>query len=216
MRVLLGAALAACLLLISTVAANATDPNWAFPPSPPKPGEVWVHNRTTPYVGVVGGYNVAALQAEDFKFGETAWLGGAFAGVNVRVNEGLMLGLEADYVLTDIKASTTDGEVHVIAKTKYLASLRARAGLPAGPALLYVTAGPAITEQSVTVPEVGLAASELKVGLVAGAGVDMSLTKNLFVRLEGLHYRFPEKDMGFMESKDQQTTLRLGVGFKLN
>jgi opacity protein-like surface antigen len=215
MRVLLGAALAACLLIISTVAANATDPNWLLP-SPSKPGEAWVHNRTASYVGVVGGYNAAALQADDFKFGETAWLGGAFAGVNVRVNEGLMLGLEADYVLTDIKASTTDGEVHVIAKTKYLASLRARAGLPAGPALLYVTAGPAITEQSVAIPEVGLAASELKVGLVAGAGVDMSLTKNLFVRLEGLHYVFPDKDIGFLESKDQQTTLRLGVGFKLN
>jgi len=212
MRVLLSAALAACLTIISPIPAGATDPNWLAPPK----AEPWSHNRTTAYIGLVGGYNAAALQAEGFEFGTTAWLGGGFGGVNVRVGDGLVLGLEADYVLTDIQATTTPGFVTVVATTKYLASLRARAGLPIGPALLYVTAGPAITEQEVALPQFGLSESEMKVGLAVGAGVDLSLTKNLFIRLEGLHYQFPDKDLGFLESEDQQTTLRLGVGFKLN
>ena len=217
MRVLLSAALAACLMTFATP-AGASDPSFLAPPKATD-GVPW--NRTGAYVGLTAGLGVAALQAEDFKFADQSYLGGIFAGFNVRLGDAVV-GLEADYLLTDIQGSTTDGVVVVTAKTKYLASVRGRVGMPIGPALLYATAGPAFTEHKVAVAgPVESFSSELLVGGVFGGGIEASLTKTLFVRLEGLHYIFPDKDVAcgpscFFESKDQQTTVRVGLGFKLN
>ena len=214
MRVLLSAALAACLMTFATP-AGATDL------LQPRTAAETPWNRTGAYVGLTAGLGVAALQAEDFKFADQSYLGGIFAGFNVRLADAVV-GLEADYLLTDIQGSTTDGVVVVTAKTKYLASVRGRVGMPIGPALLYATAGPAFTEHKVAVAgPVKSFSSELLVGGVFGGGIEASLTKTLFVRVEGLHYIFPDKDVAcgpscFFESKDQQTTVRLGVGFKLN
>jgi outer membrane immunogenic protein len=224
MRRLIGAVVTAALfiLLVTLPVAAADKGGYLTPPrvEEPPPGPLW--NRTGAYVGLVGGYNSAQLQAEDFKFGETAALGGAMAGFNVRL-DGVVLGLEGDYLLTNIKGSVTDGVATVQADTRFLASLRARAGLPVGPALLYATAGAALTEHKVTASD-GMGGTsvskDLLVGLVVGAGIEAELTRTLFVRLEGLHYIFPDKSLpigsSFFESKDQQTTVRFGIGFKLN
>ena len=217
MRVLLSAALAACLMTFATP-AGASDPSFLAAPKATDGGAVEPHgglcrpHRRPWRRGAAG----RGLQVRG-----PVLPGGIFAGFNVRLGDAVV-GLEADYLLTDIQGSTTDGVVVVTAKTKYLASVRGRVGMPIGPALLYATAGPAFTEHKVAVAgPVESLSSELLIGGVFGGGIEASLTKTLFVRVEGLHYIFPDKDVAcgpscFFESKDQQTTVRLGVGFKLN
>jgi outer membrane immunogenic protein len=217
MRGLKGAALAACVMLFANVAAAAD----LGGPAPVGADGIPAHFRSGAYVGLVGGYDIAQAQADTFKFSDAAFMGGAFVGFQTRVN-GVVIGLEADYLLTDIQATTGMGSVTINAKTNYLASVRARLGVTAGPALLYVTAGPAFTEHKVNATDgsMTIASKDFLVGGVFGAGVEMELTRTLFVRLEALHYIFPDKTVGngvdFFNSKDQQTTARIGLGFRLN
>lgn len=218
MRALLGAALAACLTIVMT----ACNPVFAADKSGPEkfledvqaPPAKW--NRTAFYLGAVGGWGVADMQADTFQFSDAAPLAGGFAGVNIRLpSSPLVLGLEADWVWTDIQA--TPGAI-VISKTSWLASVRPRLGLAVGPALFYATGGVAFTESKVTTE---VTAKETMIGGVFGAGVEAELTKALFLRIEALHYVFPDKDMScgaecIFESKNQHTTARVGLGFKLN
>lgn len=220
MRALLAAAIAACLLLIATP-AGAEGVSWPnIPASSDAGGPRW--NRTTAYVGLTGGYDLAALQSDTFTFADNSLFGGAFAGFNARMGDQLVVGIEGDYLVTDIKGASGDGTVTITASTRYLATIRARVGVPVGPALLYVTGGPAFTQSKVAVTdgEMSGAAKETLIGGAFGAGVEAELTKSLFVRLEGIHYIFPDKGVPFgsemLNTENQQTTVRLGVGFKLN
>jgi outer membrane immunogenic protein len=223
MRATFRAAVAACLIFLALVVvvgvAQAADPVFPSLPStadlqaPPA-----VHNRTAFYVGLAGGMNVAQLEADAFKFSDTAWLGGGFAGMNVRFPMSpFLVGIEGDYMLTDVKASP--GAI-VVGTTHYLASVRGRAGVAIGPAFLYVTGGPAFTENKLTV--LGTTDKNFMIGGAFGAGAEAELTKALFVRLEAIHYIFPDNDSTscgvacLYTSKDQQTTVRAAVGFKLN
>jgi outer membrane immunogenic protein len=201
------------LMLLAPFLVQAADPN-TWPNLPPNDryaepeGRVW--HRTGPYVGIVGGANIAQFEVAGFDFDDKAWIGGAMAGFNVRT-QGLVLGLEGDFLLTDIKADLAAGTV--VASTKYLATVRGRVGVPIGPALLYATAGVAFTEDKIVA---GSTTNEFKVGWAAGAGIEAELSRSLFVRLEALHYAFPERDVSAFEAKDQQTTARVAIGFKLN
>jgi len=212
-RVLATLSVAAAILTVPFM-ATAADPN-AWPNLPPPDryaepeGRVW--HRTGPYVGLVAGANIAQWEVAGFNFDDTAWIGGAMAGFNVRT-QGLVLGLEGDFLLTNIKADLAAGTV--VASTKYLATVRGRVGVPIGPALLYATAGVAFTEDKLVLGPAST--NETKVGWAAGGGVDLELSRSMFVRLEGLHYAFPERDVSIFEAKDQQTTARIAVGFKLN
>lgn len=203
---LIGAALAALCLL--SLPARADEPT------------PW--NRTGLYVGVVGGYDLAEMKADTFKLSEGSLFAGPFAGFNVRVNPNLVAGIEADYMFMNVKASRTDESVTVTATSNYLASVRGRLGVPIGPALAYGTAGIAMTEHklSATDGEELVKDKEVQFGGVFGGGIEGELTKTLFVRVEGLHYWFPDKTMAFdgdaFKSGQHQTVVRVGVGFKLN
>lgn len=216
MRAMLGAAVAACLMLLPVYAgaADKSGPDKFLEEVQAPPAR---HNRTGFYAGALAGWGVADFQADTFQFSDAAPLAGAFAGINIRLpSSPLVVGLEGDYVWTDISA--TPGAI-VIAKTSYLASIRARAGLAIGPALLYITGGPAFTEADVDAG--GIVSKETLVGAALGGGVEAELTKVLFVRLEAIHYVFPDKDLSCgvgcaFESQNQHTTARFAVGFKLN
>ena len=73
MRVLLSAALAACLMTFATP-AGASDPSFLAAPKATD-GVPW--NRTGAYVGLTAGLGVAALQAEDFKFADQSYPAGS-------------------------------------------------------------------------------------------------------------------------------------------
>ena len=205
---LLGVAAAALLWLIAGIAqVRADDTSW---------------NRTGFYVGAVGGYDLAEIKADEFKMSEGSLFAGPFAGFNWRINPGLVAGVEIDYMFMNVKADKTESGITVTATNNFLASARGRVGVPIGPALLYATGGLAITEQKISATD-GMdtvADRELRYGAVAGGGIEGELTKTLFVRLEALHYWFPDDKMSFdgtaFESGQHQTVVRVGVGFKLN
>lgn len=208
MRKVLGALAA---LLMTCVPGLAADPAGVSP-----------YHRTGFYVGAVGGYDTQRLKADDFKFGEGSLTAGVMGGFNYNTGMGIVLGVEADYMLHSLKSTSTAGGVTVSASNHFLASVRARAGLPIGPALAYVTAGPAFTERKGSL-QTGPFASDFKdtqVGVVFGAGIEAELTRTLFVRLEALHYVFPDLNAtgaaGAFTSGEQQTAARLAIGFKLN
>jgi outer membrane immunogenic protein len=213
MRAILRAVLAACFLVTAAAAEGLADPR-PYDTAAPAPA----HHRTGFYVGAIAGWDIAQLETNAFAFSDTSLLGGAFIGAQARL-ENLVVGIEADYLLADLAATATPAAVTVTASTSFLASIRARAGLPLGPALLYVTAGPAFTESKLAIA--GSADKEFAVGGVFGGGVEAELGKVLFLRLEGLHYIFPDQDVttltpAVLEQANQQTTVRLGIGFRLN
>ena len=177
-------------------------------------------NRTGAYVGLVGAYDLALIDAEGLEAFNGKLMAGAFAGYNFRY-QGIVLGLEADWMFTGISASHTADDVTIKATTDHLVSLRARAGIPMGPALLYLTGGPAWQNVKLTVSEGKELASEREwqLGLVLGGGIEAELTRALFLRLEALHYMFPADGAPLsqiFESENAHTAVRLGLGFKLN
>jgi len=179
------------------------------------------HNRTGMYVGLLGGYDITVLETEGVDLSNGKLMGGAMLGWNFRVAPGFMLGLEADWMFTGISANKSDGEVSLKASTDHLISIRARAGVPMGPALLYVTAGPAWQQAKTTVGEGEEAVSERswQLGAAFGGGAEVELSRAFALRLEALHYVFPADGAPLNElfdSENQHTTVRVGAVFKLN
>ena len=218
MRRVLGALCALLALTVPALSADKGGPIFVDGPVAPA-GPNW--HRSGFYIGMLAGYDSQQLKADDFKFGETAFVGGAMAGYNWNAG-GLVWGLEADYIFTGVTSKTTTGGFTVSGTNHFLASARARVGVPIGPALLYVTGGPAFTEKKSSL-QAGPFVSDsrdLLVGAALGGGLEAELTRTMFMRLEAIHYVFPNKDVGgdagAFVARDQQTTVRVGVGFKLN
>jgi len=182
-------------------------------------GDGW--NRSGLYAGVLGAYNSAELKAEEFKFSDGHLAAGGFGGFNYRTPGGPVVGIEADYMFLDVKASRTVESVTVTASANYLASVRARLGAPIGPAMIYVTGGVAFTNQKLFATDGETSAGskqDMLFGGVIGAGIEAELTKSLFVRVEALHYVFPDKNMPLdetvLQTSNRQTLARAAFGFK--
>lgn len=222
---ILGAAFAALLIVACTPAAIAADKGGPNPLLPPLFDDADLStdrpHRTGLYAGILAGYNAGQLRADDFRFSDHNPFVGGFVGINARVSDGLVLGIEGDYVFTDFNASWSDGGGFTAkVGSDYLASIRGRAGLPVGIALLYVTGGVAFTDvdASVVVGNDTYSDSATLIGGVLGAGIEIELTRTAFVRVEGMHYWFPDEglsDEGQSVKADvDQTAVRLGFGMK--
>lgn len=178
---------------------------------------IW--NRSTFYIGALAGYDASVFEADNIKLGDAKLFGGAFGGFNYRVSKDLIAGVEVDYMLTDVKGQIGNGIASVTASTDYLATVRGRVGMPFGPALAYLTAGVAFTDQKANV--LGASEKDTLVGLAVGGGIELELSQGMFARLEGMHYTFDASkvDMGggnVVEVSNDHTTVRVGLGFKLN
>jgi outer membrane immunogenic protein len=208
---LLGAVLAALIAPL----AYASDLPSSGKIAAPATAEEW--NRSGLYVGLLGGYDVAVMEAEGIDLAGGKLMAGAMVGWNWRAAPGLVAGIEADWMFTGISASTVADEVTLKASTDHLVSLRARLGVPIGPALLYVTGGPAWQHVKLTVDDVSERTWQL--GAAMGGGAEIELSRSLAIRGEVLHYIFPEDGAplsGLLESENQHTTARIGAVFKLN
>lgn len=174
-----------------------------------------------PYIGLMAGYgtNMISPEGGTFDWAGAGATGGAFAGYGVNVANGLYLGLEGDIALRDIKGTASDGITSITAKNELMGTVRGRAGFIAGPALLYATAGVAITESKLAVTGLGSDA-KLIYGLVAGVGIEAEITRVMFVRIEGRHTRFQDETFsllpGLNATVDRQAdnTIMGGLGFK--
>jgi outer membrane immunogenic protein len=137
-------------------------------------------------------------------------IGGVQAGYNWQVGPSWLIGIEADIQGADIKGSTTVngpfpffGGGFGLAATRYTASeridwfgtVRGRAGMTAGPVLLYVTGGLAYGHARLNTDLVDpfpftfpASASVTKAGWTAGGGVEWGFAGNWSVKVEGLYY----------------------------
>jgi outer membrane immunogenic protein len=113
--------------------------------------------------------------------GGSSVLGGVHVGYNWR-RYGLIAGLESDVSFAD--------------SLDYLASLRGRLGVATGAFLFYGTGGVAFAEADVSgmIPNapgpVEDDVSDMEVGYVAGGGVEIKLSPNWSLGVEGLYYGF--------------------------
>lgn len=218
---ILGAVLAVLIAPLAYAGELPSKGKIASPVTPAAAEDNGHWNRTGMYVGLLAGYDISVLEAEGVDLANSKLMGGAMVGWNWRVSQGLVLGLEADWMFTGISASHSDNEVLLKATTDHLVSIRARAGIPLGPALVYVTAGPAWQQSKLTVDDGEGATSERtwQLGAAFGGGAEVELSRSLALRLEAIHYVFPNDGAplsDFLDSENQHTTVRAGVAFKLN
>jgi outer membrane immunogenic protein len=152
------------------------------------------------YTGIFGGYNAgdALYNIEDplsprFFFGRpeiAGFLGGANVGVNYQLENGIVIGAEAD-----IAAGSTRGSAHMyntvtgamepvtiegaIGPT---ASLRARAGFAFDRFLPFVTGGATLAQSSYSFSQPPLIVpglEQVQLGWTAGAGLEYAVTENI-------------------------------------
>jgi outer membrane immunogenic protein len=104
-----------------------------------------------------------------------------------------------------------EGDVNFVDDIEYLASLRARIGLAAGPTLFYATGGGAILGFE---DDLGGDDDELT-GYVVGLGVEHKLRDNVSVGLEGLYYSFDEDDNNVVDDELDFWTVRARLTYHL-
>lgn len=137
-----------------------------------------------PYVGVTAA--VASTAYEAGLAGEIAANGvivGGLAGWNFDVG-GAVLGVEADVSVSGVTGSSAPAGIVIKTAGRWQASLRARAGLPVGPALVFATLGYAWSDDEIKVPLVG-SDSATREGIVYGGGLEVPVG-NFGVRMEVL------------------------------
>jgi len=181
-----------CTVLCALIgSARAADLGDAFESTAnlPAPARIWAG----PYAGVELGLSQTASEAKaggaktDFDRTDAAF--GLFAGYNWEVAR-FVLGIEAGgaYIGGDGKG-TLAGVGRVKGGSQWTASFRGRAGLPLGSFMPYLSAGLAATDY--TFEANGEKKSDVQLGPVIGAGVEMALHQNWKVRadysLTGIH-----------------------------
>lgn len=149
---------------------------------------------------------------------------GAHIGYLIRTGA-FVAGLEADADFSQVHHATNFGGLAVLmADVDWIVSARARAGVVAGPALFYATAGVAMTGVSAQADVMGVhsSTSSTQTAFVAGGGVEIGLNENIALRLEALHYFMDEEkfrlpfNAGTAEVGGSLTTVRAGLTFFLN
>lgn len=177
-------------------------------------------NHAGLYAGLTAGYSTAQLSTPGTDFATTGAQGGLYLGYGIVGKSGIYVGVEADGVLKDIKWSTGATGSNASATNEWVGSARVRVGQALGPMLLYVTGGAALTDTKVSIAGLG-SDSDLRVGWVAGGGIEAQITRTVALRFEGLHYAFPDKNFSFSSLGSEklgaaETVARVGVSFRLN
>jgi outer membrane immunogenic protein len=151
---------------------------------------------------------------------------GGHAGFNVGLG-GLVAGVEGDigYAGSDLGFSTLNGGSANLS-TDWNGSLRARLGMPVGPALLYATAGYAWNATTLTQNSPTGATTDVSHtfgGVVYGVGAEAYVLPNMSLRLEALHYDYSADSLSLdgaaaaaQEIDPSETVVRAGVTFHLN
>lgn len=159
-------------------------------------------SRAETYAGISVGASFGDLQTLGVGDKETAIAGTFFVGYNHDLDGG-MVGIEADVTADDLKLTAAGTMATVTKSPGWTVSLRARAGMTIDKALLYLTAGPAFTQ-------------DWDIGVAAGAGIEFDLTKTIKLRGEVRHTTFQNIDIGSIKLDYKDTRATAGIVFKLN
>lgn len=156
------------------------------------------------YIGANGGFSQAHLTGPELGFNAQGGFGSVQIGLNYRVLDHWLVGLEQDAWFGDIKGSApiVGGNTGTVAfKFDTMATFRARIGYIWDSVMLYETAGFALAQANgsivVTAPPdsvVSVNDHRLMTGFAVGGGVEIAATPNLLLRAEYLYLDFPNKN----------------------
>lgn len=190
------------------------------------------------YLGVSGGLgmfsaDVTEYQEETTNYGsvqldEFGGVYGVQAGFNYQFGNAV-IGLEGDFSGTTFDEDFwyDDRDYVFSSEWDWLATVRARAGLAIGNALVYATGGVAFVDQKTIVsddptdPDDTQVSDDIRTGLVAGVGAEFMVTNNFTVKGEYLFVGL-EDDTVFTADDDDATVdsdahiIRVGVNYLFN
>ncbi|MES0880695.1 outer membrane protein [Roseibium sp. SCP14] len=142
--------------------------------------------------------------------------GGLYTGYNFQVTPNVIVGAEADFSLTDLEESRTNGGLNLQSKSNWNSNIRGKIGYSFDRYMVYGAGGLALADLEVS----GNGASDSKtaLGWTAGAGAEALVTNNVTTRLEYVYQDFGSQDFNLngrgVSSDFSNSTLRLGVGYK--
>lgn len=171
-----------------------------------------------PYAGLSVGYSASQIGTEGIDLAQEGALVSGLAGFTFAAG-GLVWGAEGDLGWNNVKATYTDGAAEVKTSGRLQGSVRGRVGVPLGPVLAYGTAGVAFRET--TLEALGASSTDWLIGYVAGGGLELQLTNTVQVRLEALHYGYPDSritldNLGTARFDQTDNVVRAGITFALN
>jgi outer membrane immunogenic protein len=143
---------------------------------------------------------------------------GAVAGVELGYdwqNRYFVYGVVGDWTWTNMRRTITggSGSQSYEAKVNWLASFRGRAGIAIDSTLLYLTGGVALGGIKDRInyywtPGGTLEQDNVKVGWVAGAGIEHRFTPNWSLKFEYLHYEFADTTLEGTDPSGDPARLR--------
>eukprot|EP00903_Cladosiphon_okamuranus_P002076 g2074.t1 len=142
--------------------------------------------------------------------------GGLYTGYNFQVTPNVVVGAEADFSLTDLKESRSNGGLNLEAKSNWNSNIRARVGYSFDRYLVYGAGGLALADLEVSAA--GDNDSKTALGWTLGAGGEAALTNNITARLEYVYQDFGSQDFNLngtgVSSDFSNSQVRLGLGYK--
>lgn len=152
--------------------------------------------------------NAAASDIEGF-------FGGAQAGYNADLG-GLVIGVEGDYQLSNLKFSDTIAGDEVTVGINHFGTVRGRAGIDIGGIMPYATGGIAFGDvgyKRETLAGPTISDSEYGWGIAAGAGIEALAANNLSLKAEYLYIGLGGLDFGNTTVDASAHTARAGINF---
>jgi len=149
--------------------------------------------RPGPYAGLSVGYAVTPNSAGGYDLSADGFNVAGLAGWTYAY-QGMVMGLEADIGLHKVDGSGAVGGAAVTFESNWYASARGRLGVPIGPALPFVTAGVAMSDQ--ILKSGGGSVDTLRWGPIAGAGIDLQLTRTIVGRIEATRTWWTDSKFG--------------------
>jgi outer membrane immunogenic protein len=168
-------------------------------------GGAWLdHNqRTVVNNGTCNSTGFGAASFADCSLTAFGGIVGGFAGYNLQSGR-VVYGIEVDGSWTGLKKSVTTpddtgisgvDQMTFTGRVDWLATVRGRVGITMSPTLLYVTGGAAFggvksswTDNDPAPANATLGVDKVKVGWVAGGGIEHAFARNWLVRVEGLYH----------------------------
>lgn len=172
-------------------------------------GHAWGTVSNSPAIGGTGNAN------------STGWGIGGQAGYNFDMG-GFVIGAEADLQWSNIGYGQSVGGNTYEARTNLFGTARARAGMPFGQVMPYVTLGGAFgrgTAQTVTPANVTTSVPANHFGWTAGVGLEAMATSNISIKAEYLYVDLGSQaynglGVGNVDVGQRFSLVRAGVNYK--
>ena len=208
------AIIASSALLLATTPALAADLVYQEPIAPEVIATPETFSWSGPYIGLQGGGSWLRGDLDGPGFNDREHFNGGilggFVGYNYLLDNNVVLGAEGDLNYNWNEKGIGGG---VDAGTDLSGSVRARVGYALDNALIYATAGWAVTRGYADVPGAGKDHATFN-GYTVGAGVDYAFTQKVFGRAEYRFSDYGEKSISGIDVDPKQHTLMIGIGVK--